>query len=213
MSKQKSRKSGILGAPMASRWKGKASLDLVYQSNERCLKLLRDVAMTSSPTELASIARHRELWRGLDANVIERVAQFPFLILDMHFTNETWWRNVVEVGDRAAAGALNANNLPVEVAEPLTQETLIFAWHSVKWDRRVARLSLGMSSAVADIIAALSPQQIADIAGHYSSELHLRWQGSAYFWTQLLRIACSGDSDALEEIRLHAKLLFCGALI
>jgi hypothetical protein len=95
----------------------------------------------------------------------------------------------------------------------LTQETLIFAWHSVKWDRRVAQLSLGMSPAVADIIAALLPQQLADISGHYSSELHLRWQGSAQFWSQLLRTASSGDSEALEEIRLHAKLRFCGELI
>jgi hypothetical protein len=93
------------------------------------------------------------------------------------------------------------------------QETLIIVWHSAKWARRVARLSLGMSPKVVDIIAGLSPQRLADISHRHSSELRLRWQENADFWSQLLRAARNGDSDALDEIHLHAKLLLCDELI
>jgi hypothetical protein len=48
------------------------------------------------------------------------------------------------------------------------QETLIFAWHAVKWDRRVARLFLGMTPAVAESIGAVTPHQLAEISGLHS---------------------------------------------
>jgi hypothetical protein len=207
------RKEGIHGAPVAPRWKGRDSLDLVYGLNERCFELLSGVAMTLIPGELAGIAQNRELWSGLDSEAIKRAGRFPFVILDVHFTNQTWWQQVLRASETSAAVAPNPGHWPTKLAEPLMQETLIFAWHSVKWDRRVARLSLGMSPEVVDIIAGLSPQQLADISHRHSSELCLRWQDDADFWSQLLRAARNGDSDALDEIHLHAKLLLCGELI
>jgi hypothetical protein len=206
------RKEGIHGAPLAPRWKGRDSLDLVYGLNGRCLELLSGVAMSLFPGELTGIAQNRELWSGLDSEAIKRAGRFPFVILDVHFTNEAWWQQVLQASDTFAV-APNPSHWPTKLAERLMQETLIFAWHSVKWDRRVARLSLGMSPRVADIIAAISPQQLADISHRHSGELRLRWQDDAEFWRQLLRTARSGDVDTLDEIHLHAKLLLCGELI
>jgi hypothetical protein len=206
------RKEGIHGAPMAPRWKGRDSLDLVYGLNEHCFELLSG-AMSLIPGELTGIAQNRELWVGLDSEAIKRVGRFPFVIVDVHFANETWWQHVLEPKDASAAAMPSPRHWPTMLAEPLMQETLIIAWHSVKWDRRIARVSLGMSPKVVDIIAGLSPQQLADISHRHSSELRLRWQENADFWSQLLRAASNGDSDALDEIHLHAKLLLCDELI
>jgi hypothetical protein len=46
---------------------------------------------------------------------------------------------------------------PVAIAEQLLHELLIFAWHTVKWDARVARLLLGMSPQVAETLAGSAP--------------------------------------------------------
>jgi hypothetical protein len=212
MSKPNSPKQGIGRAPLAARWKGGDSLDFVYQFNERALGLLSGVAMSSIPDDFAAIAPYRDQWSGLDAEIIRRAARFPFVILDVHFTNETWWQRVIQLKTASTVAPIPCR-WPTKVAEPLMQEMMIFAWHSVKSDRRVAWLLLGMSSAVANVIADLSPEQLTQIARSHSSELRLRWQDNADFWSQLLRTARNGDQNALEEIRLHAKLLLCGELI
>src|ERR1700722_19445463 len=96
---------------------------------------------------------------------------------------------------------------PGSVLVDLMQEMLIFAWHTVKWDQRIARLSLGMAPAVAESIAALTPGQLTIIAGNYRGALCLRWYNQPDFWRRLLIAARDNDEEILAEIHLHAKLL------
>jgi len=151
------------------------------------------------------VAQDREVWSKLDVKTVERAARFPFVILDVHFTDVDWWRSESKPPE--------TSQWPLSVSEQLMSETLIFAWHTAKWDRRVARLSLGMLPAVAEEIAALTPQQLSAISARHSSALRLRWQDDPDFWAQLLVAAKSGDDDRLEEIHLHAKLLLAGEII
>jgi hypothetical protein len=195
--------------PSPPLWKGRDSLDLAYQLNERCLKLLREVAGTTEGVDWPLIAHDATLWSTLDAQTIERAARFPFVILDVHFTDVKWWREVIN-GNDVPAGP---QTWPARVSEQLMSEALVFAWHTAKWDRRVARLSLGVLPAVAELIAALTPQQLATTSGKHSSALRLRWHDHPDFWTRLLIAARDGDEAALAEIHLHAKLLLCGELI
>jgi len=124
-------------------------LDLVYQLNERSFQLLIDAA-----------TQHRELWSALDAAAIQRAARFPFVILDVNFTDAGWWRAVSQNPERSFDEQSDASLWPAEVAEKLLGELLVFAWHTAKWDRRVARLSLGMLPGVVGVISALTPQQL-----------------------------------------------------
>lgn len=64
--------------------------------------------------------------------------------------------------------------------------------------------SRGALSAVAEEIAALTPQQISAIFAKHGSALRLRWQDDP---------AKSGNDDDLEDIHLHAKLLLSGELV
>lgn len=195
--------------PSPPRWKGRDSLDLVHQLNERCLKLLSETAATPGAGNWPPVTHDPALWSKLDAEGIERAARFPFVILDVHFTNERWWREVIEGADVPAA----PHDWPADVAGELMQETVIFAWHTAKWDRRVARLSLGMLPAVAESIAALTPRQLATISGQHSGALRMRWHDQPDFWTRLLVAARDGDEEALSEVHLHAKLLLSGELL
>jgi hypothetical protein len=102
---------------------------------------------------------------------------------------------------------------PHEAAQQLMNEALVFAWHTAKWDRRVARLSLGMSTGVVSLMAALTPQQLAVISVRHWGVLRLRWQKEPDFWARLLAAARDGDEEALSENHLHAKLLLSGTLV
>jgi hypothetical protein len=194
--------------PTPPRWKGRESIDLSFESNQRSLKLLSNWAVNSDTTGWP-LNLDRELWSTLDAPTIARAARFPFVMLDVHFTNQEWWREAI-----AGVAAPAASHVwPANVSQELMSEMLIFAWHTAKWDWRVARLSLGMLPAVATLIASLTPQQLAKVSKDHSGALRLRWADDKDFWTRLLIAARDGDEEVLAECHLHAKLLLCGALI
>jgi hypothetical protein len=209
MSKSKRNERELYHPPSPPRWKGRDSLDLAHQLNERCLKLLHGMSTKSDANNWPLIAYDPALWSRLDAKAMARAARFPFVILDVRFTDETWWRNVIDGGDVGAA----PHDWPADIAGELMQETLIFAWHTAKWDRRVARLSLGMLPAVAESMAALTPRQLADVSARHSGALRVRWQEQPDFWTRLLVAAIDSDEETLSEIHLHAKLLLSGELL
>ena len=209
MSKSKRKNQGPYQPPTPPRWKGSDSLHLAYQLNHRFFKLVSEMAAGVDVGNWAFIAQDRELWSHLNGETLERAARFPFVILDVFFANDEWWRGVIE-GDPAPA---EANGWPASVSVQLMSETLVFAWHTAKWDRSVARLSLGMSPGVAKRIAAQTPEQLASISAKHSSALRLRWQDDRPFWTRLLTAARDGNEEVLSDIHLHANLLLAGELM
>jgi hypothetical protein len=214
MPKRSDGEGGSQDKPTAPRWRGSDSLDLVYRLNERSLQAFKDWAASPEPCEVPAIARHREIWSALGADALKRAAQLPFVLLDVHFGDVAWWGRIISGAEVSEVknGAKDCG-LPEWIANPLMQETLVFAWHTVKWDQRVARLSLGMSPGVAESIAAVMPQQLATISKQHSGELRLRWQCDAEFWDDLLRTAERDDQNVLDEFHLYAKLLLCGKVV
>jgi hypothetical protein len=94
-----------------------------------------------------------------------------------------------------------------------SRKLLIFAWHTVRWDERVARLLLGMSSEVGEVLARLSPQRLTEIGPVARRELRLRRQEDTAFWELILTAGLKDSRQALSDVHLHAKLLICGELL
>ncbi|HEY6927022.1 MAG TPA: hypothetical protein VI653_26330 [Steroidobacteraceae bacterium] len=201
-SQQNEMKTDRPPSPSPPRWRGRDSMELAFQLNKRTLNLLQEAG-----------TQHRELWSRLDSEIVERAAEFPFVILDVNFTDVVWWRAASQCPEEPWQGQLSPAMWPREVARQLMGELLVFAWHTAKWDRRVARLSLGMSPEVAEVVAALTPQQLDIVSGRHYAALRLRWQAHADFWTRLVEASCAGNEQALADIRLYAKLLLSGGLI
>jgi len=212
MSKSKRKAKVIYHPPSPPRWKGRDSLELVYQLNERSLTLLADAARSGTSEWLAETP-HRVLWSELTIEAIQHAARFLFVILEAHFTDDEWWRAASVNPQDVIEQSLAPTCWPHEEARQLTGEALVFAWHTAKWDRRVARLSLGMSTGVVGLMAALTPQQLGVISARHWGVLRLRWQEEPDFWARLLAAAQDGDQEALSENHLHAKLLLSGALV
>lgn len=82
-----------------------------------------------------------------------------------------------------------------------------------RWDRTVAQMALGMSPSVAEVIAALTPQQIREVAARESQGIRVRWADDPRFWRDLLMSAKAGDGEKLAELHLHAKLLLSSELL
>lgn len=199
--------------PTPPRWKGIQSLDLVYQFNERCIQLLREVAAADAHlTTLPMISENRDLWARMAPELLRAASRMPFVVSDAQFMNATWWSRVTggQSGDDGPNELLNG--LPLETSEHLMHETTMFAWQTARWDRTVAQMSLAMSPSVVAIVAGLTPQQIRAISTREKRAVRIRWAADAQFWRDLLMAAEARNNERMAALHLHAKLLLCGEL-
>jgi hypothetical protein len=93
------------------------------------------------------------------------------------------------------------------------RESLVLAWHSARLDPCASCLLLGISPAVADLIASMELQDIERLAESQHRHLRPRWEDRRYFWRQLLVAARNRDEDTLHELHLHGLQLAGGELI
>ena len=196
----------------APRWKRSQSLDLVHQLNEHCLELLAGVAAADAGSELPLVSANRDLLAQLRPDARKRAALLPFVIVDLHFADEAWWQRAIGAPASTLHDPDSTNWLPSELSERLVQETLMFAWQMARSDRTAARVSFGMSPAVAVIIGELMPGQVRDIASRKGASLRMRWQDDSRFWRELLLAVGAQDNEAIAELHLHAKLQLLGPL-
>jgi hypothetical protein len=206
------------GTLPAWKWTGGETLDFVYALNERCLQVLGKLVTEESRAfpaceALESVTARHELWLDLDELARRRAAKCPFLLIDMRFQNEKWWR---EIGDGVTSFDGRGSDpgiFPAEPARELSAETLTLAWHTARSDPRIASQVLGLAPGVVGIIASLGPREVQRIAARHSYQLRPRWESNPAFWEQLLRTAVSGNAASLSEFHLHGLQLLGGDLL
>ena len=200
------------GVSPSPRWKGARSLKLAQELNSRCIDLLCDCAAMPFVEGLPMMLRaNRNLWCQLNAQARWRLAAFPFVIVDVRFRDEVWWRGKGKMQGVAEPPLPDA--FLREPRESLLLETLMFAWQVAREDPRVAQILFAMTQPVAHLISSLAMQDIRTVAIERSNCLRFRWDDNAQLWRELLVAVATDNEEALEELRLHAKLLFCGDLI
>lgn len=195
-------------------WRGAQALNRVHALNERCLELLTQLARADRQRiGLTIVNQHRSLWRGLSATARKRASRTPFLLMDLHFQHADWWRSARDSRrGRQRITVLHAA-FTGKIAGELTRETLMLAWSTVAFHRGAASIMLGMSPAVASIIAVLGPQDVERVAAGNSAHLQPRWEHFPAFWGKLLTAARDGDEEALHEIHLHGAQLIGSELL
>jgi hypothetical protein len=199
------------------RWTGAPSIPLAHQLNGQCVELICELANNLSAQELPPfILENRDLWRLLEPEARKRVAEFPFVIIDLRFKEAEPWQQANDEHLMTPAGVANTaphSGFPPKLFEDLALETLLFARQAAREDVNVAKAMFAMTSPVVRLIASLTVSQVRAIALSNASQLRVRWDSHPEFWRDLL-IACrSGDEQALAAIRRQGKLLFCGELI
>jgi hypothetical protein len=197
--------------PSPSRWKGVQSLDLVRQLNLRSVELLCRVA-ESCDSRLEAVALNREAWIAASRDARCSLAMLPFVLVDVRFMDADWWRRVSATDLHQPEAKRESNGLPDDSSAELMQETMMFAWQTARWDRLAAQFLIGMSSRVANVIAALTPQQVRTIAAREPHAVRIRWGDDAAFWRDLLSAASMADHQRLAALQLTGKLRICSEL-
>src|SRR5688572_15594112 len=117
----------------------KAALDLgfVRTLNGRCIDLMVGLARSDRVPLPAAVSACRTLWCDLDSTARERAANHPILLLDINFTDPTWWRLAAE-NQSEEREASAASYLPLEIASELMRETMTLAWALARKDQGLA---------------------------------------------------------------------------
>jgi len=206
--------NGQTAAALTRQWSGVPILGLVHKLNECGIDTLQRLARTGRPEHVPDlVASLRSLWRNLDVTDRQRAATCPFLLLDVHFQNETWWRLCRQSRLPRRQDVARFRGLPAKPGATLMRESLVLAWHTARLNPRASCLLLGISPAVADLIAAMGLQDIERLAESQHSHLRPRWEDRPYFWRQLLVAARNRDDDTLRELHVHGLQLAGGELI
>jgi hypothetical protein len=205
------------GSLPAWKWTGAQTLDFVYALNERCLQVLGKLVTEDGRAfleceTLERVTACQKLWLELDESARRRAANCPFLLIDMRFQDEKWWREIEE-GANSPDGSQDFRIFPAESARELSAETLTLAWHTARSDPRIASQVLGLAPSVVGTIASLGPREVQRVAVRHSQQLRPRWENNPAFWEQLLRTAVDGNATSLSEFHLHGLQLLGGDLL
>jgi|HubBroStandDraft_1064217.scaffolds.fasta_scaffold44016_3 hypothetical protein len=192
-------------------WLRPETLETLAELNELGLALLlQEATLQGAQHGMAAAPLLREvgtLRAGLEPPALRRAAACPYLLFDVGFAAAARWRPAApgQVGDAAASvcGAFFTAPATVEVARLV----LTFGWHLARTQVTAARLLLGMPSACAGLIGALTLRRVHALAERHPEWLRPRWHGRPQVWRALLSAAAAGEARALEQAQIHGLTL------
>jgi urease accessory protein UreF len=181
--------------------------------NGRCIEMLVHAARHDSKQPFALVAELRAQLIRLDPRMRQRAAAHAFLLVDFEFSNADWWHAARAHSSRALRGPVWRGAFARESALQLAVATLMFAWNSIRTDAASALVPLGMTRAVAEIIASLRFEQVDRIARKRFAYARPRWEDRPAVWRRLLAAVEANDAKAMGAFRLHAVQLLTGDLL
>lgn len=183
------------------------SLPAIRDLNHRGIELMAQAARRSRDSPLSLIGTLQRELRESTPAIRARAADRPFLLLDLEFSNATWWQAVVHDPNRRIRRESLQPAFPQSATLPLTRATLIAIWRSVCTDARSARMLLGLDESVARLFVNLPVTVIDPIANRIHSHLKPRWGDHPVFWRGLFRAATTEDSAELTQIDIQGLQL------
>jgi hypothetical protein len=185
----------------------------LHEVNERCIELLVNEARAEKRPPMPLVIPLRELLRNTGPEARRRAAQRGLLLIDMEFQDAEWWRAVRTQPEKQWRTTAWRGSFPRRSAVPLGRATLMLAWHSLHADRDTSCVLLGMTAAVAELIANLQLVEIDQIANRRFRHVQPRWHDQPSIWRTLLLAAQVNKADAMRDFNLHGLQLMTGRLL
>jgi hypothetical protein len=187
----------------------------VFEVNERCLEMLVSAARQEPKASFALVSELRELLKSADPAVRCRAARCRFLLVDLEFGNSDWWRGACSPLSEQTRLPSWRGSFPSASGAQLARITLLVAWNSLRAtpDPAMARLLLGMTDEVGELIANLRLDQVDRIAQKRFRFVRPRWEDRPAVWRRLLLAARAEDTRLMAEFNVHALQLLAGELL
>ena len=187
-------------------WLGAATLESVVEVNEQALALLREQCreVVAQPTLLRDVGG---LMLDLDARSLRCAAASAVLLVDAQFADARLWSEAIvgAVNDRPPSPP--AAFFTVDGTVAVMRLVVTHAWHLARSEPAAARLLLGLSAANLAVIGGCTLSRLTQLAETRTQWLRPRWESRPRVWCSLLRTAGTGDSRAMERLRVRGLQL------
>lgn len=188
-------------------------LEPLYAVNARCIEMLVQAARGDRPSTLPLVQAIRDELRAMTPEARSRAAKCPVLLVDMQFANFDGWRFNKERSPRPGRVPAWRGTFPRAAGAHLARVTLMLAWHLVRLDQQMACLFLGMTPAVAGVLAALSVTEVLQVAEVRFRHARPRWEDRPGVWRRLILAAESGDMRKVRDFDVYSVQLITGELL
>lgn len=149
----------------------------------------------------------------LSSAAIERLASHPFLLADIQFQDECWWRQTAYQLKPSSHTTAVFRHVSHTVVIRLMRATLMFVWHATRTHHDHAIALLGIKPRVLEIIASLRLHDLDQIAEHHFTHLTPRWFNQPDVWKPLLDDAIRMSVTTKINCNLRSLQLFAGQYI
>jgi hypothetical protein len=184
----------------------------VQRVNQRCIEMLTQAARMARPEPSPFVTELRDVLLQMTPERRVRAAHRTFLLVDMELGNTDLWRRFKSHPARVEPALKGRGTFSRAASVQLARDTLILAWYGVRADCHGARLLLGLSAAVSNIIATFSLTDINRIAERQFHYVRPRWEDRPDLWRNLLSASQTPDIRRARDINLRGLQLIVGVI-
>jgi hypothetical protein len=190
-------------------------LEHVGDLNRRLLELLVATAAGQATGLVTPVVSDlRSHWQQLSTAALQRLANCPYLLLDLTVTELTLESSAAgRIREPALlAGRTAGADSPGPLRE-LRWRALLTAWHFAHTNPLAARISLGMTSADCTVLASMPLATLETASTQQGWHLCIRFEDRVDIWQQLLLAAADQQSRRLRQLQLRGLQLLAGQLL
>jgi hypothetical protein len=141
-------------------------------------------------------------WRALGEAARARLAQCPFLLVDVGFSRPRLWSGLAGTGVHEAPPPLQAGSPHCLLPTPLLRRVLLYAWHLARANPSGARIALGMSDVCLRVVAASRFADLEALAERRPAWIRVRWADRPEIWRAWLSAAAQESTADFERLQL-----------
>ena len=181
-------------------------LEPIYDLNRRMLELLAEPMDDGGQHDFHAGTAIGDALRDIDPSSRERLALFPFLLVDASFRDVTRWTSSEHAVAASSLGTAGARVVG------LARATCVLSWYLLRTDQVAATLSLGVSRECAAVIARSGLTELQEVAARLVQHRWLkpRWHDRPQVWRRLI---CLAQATPPKSVAIHGLQLFLGDLL
>lgn len=180
----------------------------ISRLNEMMIEILVDLARRpdAPPGGYSIVAPLRAHFRSLDAPARRRLADLPFLLVDLRLADATIWASALRAAQRGVERR-RRRTTHEECTVALARGTTLLAWHVVHSNAVGAAVHLGMSERVVELLRTADVLGLDAAAASLAPHCRPRWSDRPSAWAYLIAKSGSEASPGRDQTVYGLQLL------
>jgi hypothetical protein len=191
-----------------SRWRRMPGLTPMSRLNEVMIETMVSLARRTEapPMPFAIITPLRGIFRQIDASSRRRLAELPFLLIDLNFGDDEHWERLLQ-SRTISSGKEGRRPTRRVISISLARSVIVLAWHVAQSQPERALVHFGLSEKTVHLFNTVDLLHLDRAATHACQFARPRWADRPSAWMYLLRQIQSENASPRGETIYGIQLL------